>query len=71
MTHWHSPEEIPEKHVHLVIHTNYGFMCGFRDYNGYFTPYTSYRGNVFRALRNKNNVRLIRWRYKYEFNTRK
>ena len=71
MIHWHSPEEIPEKHKYLVVQTNYGFMCGFQDYNGLFTPYEPYRGNVLRALQNKNSVRLIRWRYKYKFDTRK
>lgn len=62
---WNSPSKKPERLRHIVVQTNYGFMCGFRDYNGMFTPYNPFSGNVLRALRN-GDVRLIRWRYKYE-----
>lgn len=65
MTPWHTKEEKPDMFKSIIAQTNYGFMVGYRDYNGLFTPMTPLGSNVIRALRNRGNVRLIRWRYRF------
>lgn len=62
---FHTKEEKPDIRRTIIAHTNYGFMVGYRDFNGLFTPQFPFGSNVLRALRNRANVKLIRWRYKY------
>ncbi len=63
---WKPATELPEVKATLIVQTNYGYMSGYRDVNGLFTPYDPIAGNVMRMLRHPEKpCYAIRWRYKF------